>query len=183
MRRTWLAMLLALGAFGVIDSTGAQASCAMPRPLPEMLASAPLVFVGTVVSTSDGDRVARVKVESIWKGPNLPAVVEVHGSPASGWGAATSVDRHYRAGERDLFVLYSDQQPYQDNNCSATQPYSAQVAVLAPSDVRSPAPLTTREQVQNLVSQYWLSIAIAVVVVAIAVVAYMSVRRPRPSPQ
>jgi hypothetical protein len=169
-------MLLALGALGVIGSTGAQASCAMPRPLPEILASAPLVFVGTVVSTSDGDRVARVKVESIWKGPDLPAYLDVHGSPVSGGGGATSIDRRYRSGERDLFVLLSDRPPYQDNNCSATQPYTADVAALAPADARTPP--AAADQIQNPVSEHLLTISIAVLIIS-AVAIFIGLRRLR----
>ncbi|GAC1684160.1 MAG: hypothetical protein PVS2B1_03440 [Candidatus Dormibacteraceae bacterium] len=177
MTKVWLAALLAVGAFYVIGTAGAAASCVMPRPLPEAVASAPLVFVGPVVSTSDGDRVAHVKVESIWKGPGLPAHVDVHGSPVSGFGTASSVDRRYRAGERDLFVLLSDQPPYQDNSCSATQPYTAQVAALAPADAKAPAPPTAVEQIQNFAGQYWLPIAIALVVIAVA--AFAGMRRLR----
>ena len=175
MTKAWLPALLAVGAIYVIGTAGAAASCVMPRPLPESVATAPLVFVGTVVSTSDGDRVAHVKVESIWKGPNLPAYVDVHGSPVSGFGTASSVDRRYRAGERDLFVLFSDQPPYQDNSCSATQPYTAALAALAPSDARPPAPPTAREQIQIWFNQYRLLMAIAVVV--LAVVAFIGLRR------
>jgi len=175
MIKAWVAALLALGAFYVIGTAGAAASCVMPRPLPESVATAPLVFVGTVVSTSDGDRVAHVKIESIWKGPHLPTYIDVHGSPVSGFGTASSVDRRYRAGERDLFVLFSDRPPYQDNSCSATQPYTAQVAALAPADARPPAPPTASEQIQSLVSQFWLPVGIAVL--AVAVVVFIGLRR------
>lgn len=178
MNKIWIAALLALGAFGVIGTAGAQASCVMPRPLPEAVASAPLVFVGTVVSTSDGDRVAHVKVESIWKGPNLPAYVDVHGSPASGFGTATSVDRKYREGERNLFVLFSDQQPYQDNSCSATQPYTAEVAALAPHDAKKPDPQTPGEQIQNLASEYRPAIWTAVIVIS-GIAIFIGLRRLR----
>jgi hypothetical protein len=178
MRKTWLATLLALGAFVVIGSAGVQASCVMPPPLREQVKTAPLVFVGTVVSTSDGDRVARVKVESIWRGPTIAAVVEVHGSPVSGFGTASSIDRRYRSGERDLFVLFSDQAPYQDNNCSGTQPYTAEVAALAPPDARPPTPLTAGEQIQSVASQYWLPVGIALVVIAVA--AFIGWRRLTP---
>lgn len=175
MTKAWLPALLAVGAIYVIGTAGAAASCVMPRPLPEAVASAPLVFVGTVVSTSDGDRVAHVKVESIWKGPNLPAYVDVHGSPVSGFSTASSVDRRYRAGEQDLFVLFSDQPPYQDNSCSVTQPYTAALAALAPSDARSPASPTAGEQIQNLVSQFWLPVGIAALAIAVAV--FIGLRR------
>jgi hypothetical protein len=174
MTRALLATLLALGAFAA-GSAGAQASCAAPPSLKDQIAAARLVFVGTVVSTSDNDRVARVRVESIWKGPDLPAFVDVHGSPVSGQNAGSSIDRHYRAGERDLFVLYSDSPPLQDNSCSATQPYTEQLAALAPADARVPAAATTSPENQNSVGQYWLPIAIVALIVAAA--AFIGVRR------
>jgi hypothetical protein len=138
----------------------------MPSSLRDQIASARLVFVGTVVSTSDGDRLARVKVESIWKGPDLPAYVDVHGSPVSGQSAASSIDRHYRTGEQDLFVLFSESAPLQDNSCSATQAYTAEIAALAPADARLPAPVTAGYQIQNSAGQYWLPIVVAMILAA-----------------
>jgi hypothetical protein len=176
MTKSWIAALLALGAFGVFGTAGAQASCAQMPSLQEAVTTAPLVFVGTIVSTSDGDRVARVSVESIWKGPDLPAFVDVHGSPASGFGAVTSVDRRFRAGERDLFVLFSDRAPYQDNSCSATQPYTQALSALTPDDARPAAPPTAGEELQYLVSLFWLPVVIAVIISAAA---FVVVRRRR----
>jgi hypothetical protein len=167
LTKALLVTLLAMGAFVAI-SADAGASCAGPPSLPDQLATAPLVFVGTVAFTSDNDRVARVRVESIWKGPNLPAYVDVHGSPVSGPFSASSVDRTYRAGERDLFVLFSDRSPFQDNNCSATQIYTTDLAAFAPADARPPAPLTAGDQIQNWTSQYWLQTVIAVLIVTVA---------------
>jgi hypothetical protein len=175
MTKVWVAVLLALGAFGVIGTAGVQASCAQAPSLREQIAASPLVFVGTVISTSDNDRVARVSVESIWKGRVLPAYVDVHGSPVSGLFSFSSVDRMFRTGERDIFVLFSDQQPLQDNSCSATQPYTAEVAALAPSNAKSPAPLTAGDQIQNLFSDYRLPIGIALVILAVA--AFIGLRR------
>jgi hypothetical protein len=168
MTRAFAAALLSLAAFGVTGTSAALASCAQQPSLPEQVAASPMVFVGTVVSTSDNDRVARVEVESIWKGPSLPAYVDVHGSPVSGWFAVSSVDRTYRSGERDIFVLFSDQQPLQDNSCSATQPYTAEVAAFAPSNTKPPAALTLRDQVPSVVSAYWLPIVVAALVTAVA---------------
>jgi hypothetical protein len=167
MSKAWMATLIALATFGLIGTAGARASCAGPPSVQEQIASARLVFVGTVAFTSDNDRVARVKVESIWKGPNLPAYVYVHGSTVSGAFTATSVDRTYRQGERDLFVLFSDRQPFQDNSCSATQPYTAELSSLAPADARPPTPLTAGDQISNLVGQYWLPIGVAVLIIVV----------------
>ena len=177
MTKAWLAAVVAAYGFLVIGTAGAQASCAMLPSLQAQITTAPLVFVGTVVSTSDDDRVAHVRVESIWKGPTLSAYVDVHGSPVSGFGVYSSIDRTYRAGERDIFVLFSDGSPYQDNSCSATQPYTAEIAAFAPADARPPAPVTPVEQVQNWLIQYWLPVGVALVV--IAATAFIGLRRRR----
>jgi hypothetical protein len=139
-----------------------------------------LVFVGTVTFTSDNDRVARVKVESIWRGPELPAYVDVHGSPVSGLSAASSVDRKYSAGTRYLFVLFSANQPLQDNSCSATQVYTTEVAALAPGDARQPAPATAFDDVQNAISQYWLrALGLLAIVGAVVFIGLRRSGRPR----
>src|SRR3981081_736956 len=105
MKRAMLGLLLAVGVL-LGGSGGAQASCgALPgASLRDELATAPVVFVGTVAFTSDNDRVARVRVESIWRGPDLPAYVDVLGSPVTGPFTASSVDRKFRSGERYVFV-------------------------------------------------------------------------------
>jgi hypothetical protein len=60
----------------------ASASCSLlPGQTPSTLANAPVVFVGTVVSTNNGDREATVKVESIWRGPDMLTYVRVIGTP------------------------------------------------------------------------------------------------------
>src|ERR1700674_2352417 len=169
MTKSLLMTLLAVGAF-VANSAGVEASCAGPPSLPAQFATAQLVFVGTVAFTSDNDRVARARVASVWTGPNLAAYVDVHGSPVSGPFSLSSVDRTYRAGERDLFVLFSDRSPFQDNNCSATQIYTTELARFAPVDARPPAPLTAGDQVQNWISQYWLQIVSAVLLVTAAAI-------------
>lgn len=175
MARALLVTLLAAAAIlgGTAD---AHASCMAPPSLRDQMASAPSVFVGTVVFTSDNDRVARVKVESIWRGPDLPAYVDVHGSPVSGPGAASSIDRKYSAGTRYLFVLFNASQPLQDNNCSGTQVYTSDLAAYAPADARSPAPSTAVDQIQNATHQYWLAALGLLSLVAAAVV--IGLRRP-----
>jgi hypothetical protein len=179
MAKALLLMLLVVSAF-VAVGTSAQASCAGTGSLRDWLVSARVVFVGTIVSTSDNDRVAHVRVESIWKGPDLSSYVDVHGSPVSGPFAASSIDRHFRAGERDLFVLYSAQAPLQDNSCSATQVYTTEIAALAPAGARLPASPSPVDQVQISAGQYWLPITVAVVVVAVAAfIVGRRLRRPR----
>jgi hypothetical protein len=167
MTRALLVAILALGAVAA-GAAGAQASCAAPPSLRDQVASAPMVLVGTVLFTSDNERVARVKVESIWRGPELPAYVDVHGSPVSGLNTASSVDRKYSAGTRYLFILFSADRPLQDNSCSATQVYTSELAALAPADARSPAPATALDPVRNAIGQYWLPALGFLALVAVA---------------
>ncbi len=118
----------------------ASASCGLlPGQTPGTFASAPVVFVGTVVSTSNGDRAAIVKVESIWRGPDMLTYVRVIGTPEPS-AQATSVDRKYQAGKRYLFVPENSSSPFDDNNCSATQPYTPALASQAPANARAPQP-------------------------------------------
>jgi hypothetical protein len=175
MTRALLVTLFVLSALAA-ESAAAHASCAAQPSVRDQIGAARLVFVGTVVATSDSDRIARVRVESIWKGPDLPAYVDVHGSPVSGQNAASSIDRHYRAGDRDLFVLFSENAPLQDNSCSATQPYTAELAALAPADARSPAPAATGDQIQDSNGRYWLPILVVAVIV-VAAAAFIGRRR------
>ena len=178
MARAFTVALLTLGAL-VLGSAGAQASCVVPPPIREQVASAGLVFVGTVLSTSDRDRVARVRVESIWRGPEVPTYVDVYGSPVAGSGAS-SIDRTYSAGTRYLFVLYSADPPLQDNNCSGTRVYSTELAALAPAGARSPAPATAGDELQNAAVLYWLpALGFLALVAAAAVIGLRRVGRLR----
>jgi hypothetical protein len=165
-QRLVLAAVIALW-IAISGAGSAHASCALPPSLPDEIKSSPLVFVGTVLYTSDGDRVARVRVESIWKGPDLAAYVDVHGSPLAGSGQATSVDRTYQGGTRYLFVLYSAEQPLSDNDCSGTRPYTDDIASLRPDSARGPAPATPLDEAQNLAGEHgWLLTGLAVVLIA-----------------
>ena len=179
MARALIVTVLALGVL-VVGSAGAQASCVAPLSIRDQVASAGLFFVGTVIFTSDNDRVARVRVESIWRGPELPTYVDVHGSPVSGPGAASSIDRKYSAGTRYLFVLYGADQPLQDNSCSGTQVYTAELATLAPAGARSPAPPTAGDEIHNAVALYWQpALGVLALMAAAGVIALRRAGRPR----
>lgn len=136
-----LSVVLALSTF---LTSPASASCAGLPPLPARLSGASVAFVGTVLATARQDRLALVRVETIWKGPALPPLIEVNGSPALpgsplifGGGSATSDDRRYKIGERYLFIPTSGP-PFLESECSGTAPYSAVVATFSPAVARSP---------------------------------------------
>lgn len=130
-----------MGAAAVTGTVQGLASCGAVRVgLSAGLATAPLVFVGTVTGTADQDRTATVHVDEVWTGQHLPPEVILRGSPDAG-AAATSVDRHYQGGRQYLFVPVSvSGPPYDDNACTMTRDFAADVAALRPTSViRYPA--------------------------------------------
>ena len=171
-----LLVTIALGSLILAGAIDAAASCVQPRPLPDVLNEAQSVFVGTVVYTWDGDRRARVHVESIWRGPVLPAYVEVHGSPADGMFTATSVDRTYQAGQKYLFALLGTSQPLQDNSCSATQPYTQALGAYAPAHAISPMSPTVIDPVANVIGPNWPAWLVALTLIAGGAAAFLFVR-------
>jgi hypothetical protein len=89
-----------------------------------------VVFVGVVAAASDQNRTAQVSVEAVWKGPSLPARVQVDGSLVQGGNVMTSVDRRFQVGERYLFIAGGNQRGtvFEDTACSPTTVYDATVA-------------------------------------------------------
>lgn len=144
MDRTRLtrALLTTAGALAalVVAAGPAAASCAPPPPMEQAIEDAKQVFVGTVETVADESYQANVRVEEVWKGPDVPPVAQVHGSPGmrGGQTARTSVDRTYMAGTRYLFVLYDDSAPYEDNSCTKTSEWQEDYAQYRPADWRHP---------------------------------------------
>lgn len=147
----------------------------------DQIRTASVAFVGSVNYTSDNNRTARVKVESIWKGPRLPAYVDVHGeAPGSGTFSASEADHQYQTGQRYLFLPLNAQPPFQDyGECSfSTQPYTVTLASYAPVDATAPDSPTIGDMFGNFAGQYSTALLIALVlVVGAALIAFL--RRPR----
>ncbi|MDQ6878927.1 MAG: hypothetical protein M3082_14800 [Candidatus Dormibacteraeota bacterium] len=185
MTARWLALLVALGALLLTAATPAQASCGVfSRPLPttrDEVNAAKVVFVGKVVYTSDQNRSARVRVESIWKGPSLPAYIDVHGeAPGSGPFSGSEGDHQYQAGQQYLFFPLNDHPPFQDyGDCNAsTQVYSAALAAYAPADAKAPNPAAPSDMIWNFVDEYTLPRTIAALLV-VALASLVLVKRHR----
>jgi hypothetical protein len=137
--RATAALLVALIAAVVGAPLPVRASCMMPLPLPQALAEADLVFVGTVSAVANHDRRATVLVEEIWKGPALVPVVDVRGG-GDDESMFTSADRTYTQGVRYLFVLSTDGGPLMDSACSSTQEWSPDLQAHRPSQVVTTQP-------------------------------------------
>ncbi|GAC1345706.1 MAG: hypothetical protein NVSMB29_20010 [Candidatus Dormibacteria bacterium] len=179
MRRLLVASILVVGGLSALPHAAA-ASCARPlgaggatTTLQARLAEAPAVFVGTVASTRNNARVARVQVESVWKGSPIPSRVTVSGTPDQS-SAATSVDRTFRAGERYLFAPSSATSPFQDTNCSATQPWSPDLAVLKPAAAVPPSPGSDGLEPTGLAATpVWIPAGVAVVILVAGAAAWL----------
>ena len=133
---SWIVVALlpfiALAVLLLVPSV-ADASCAGPVSVQDAVRSAPTVFVGTVTDLSSGGRVATVRVDDVWRGSEIPASVDVVGTPDLN-AAATSVDRTYAAGSQYLFVPDGGgPDHFTDNSCTATRPYSGNLAALRPA--------------------------------------------------
>jgi hypothetical protein len=133
----WLAPRpLALVALGILASgrpPSAVASCAGLQPLPRVLATAPVVFVGTVVSTRDRSSVAIVRVDEVWRGTHVPKVAVVAND-------STEDSRSFRVGVTYLFVPVGRPRvsPYEDNACSATRRYTRALTKYRPRNAHRP---------------------------------------------
>lgn len=108
------AILLCAWTLSVLAAAPAAASCATDSPRPS-----PDAFVGTVIATSKGDRVAEVITDE-------GATVTVQGTEETSWfsNAQSSTDRRYALGGRHEFHPVNDDSPYADNSCTATRQLS-----------------------------------------------------------
>lgn len=144
--RHGLVVLLLL--LGVWPAPLARASCIAGPPLAEAVATADTVFIGTVLATTNEGRLARVRVDAVWRGGPLPAVVVVNGRYAgpglppapAGEVQWSSVDRSYTVGERYLFLPHNGVSPFEDVPCTSTRLYTPDLDRYAPAAVRTPDP-------------------------------------------
>ena len=165
----------------------AQASCALPAPLPSAIHSASGVFVGTVTATTWQGRRATVSVEDVWRGQvTSPAVVV--GSPGDA-RTYSSVDRKYVVGTTYLFVSYASRAgEWQDNNCSNTRAYTpalaryrpAGAARIAVEPTSSPVPTAEppRPQKSQESGRWWWALA-GVGIAGVPVVVLLRRRRTK----
>ena len=110
----------------------------MPPPTGRAVKEADIVFVGTVIDTTNGGRWATVEVEEIWKGEDIDSVVEIKAGPADPPGptmAASSVDRSFDEGARYLFFPFRKQNgTFTDSSCSNTTRFTTDLERFRPPD-------------------------------------------------
>ncbi len=123
----------------------AVADCMGPPAFDEAVKTADIILVGTVTETINGNRWATVAVEEIWRGPDVPATLQIKGGPDA--NAASSVDRAFEVGQRYVFFPYieADTEPLPgvaagglaDNSCTSTQIWDDSMAAFRPADART----------------------------------------------
>jgi hypothetical protein len=157
----------------VLTPSAALADCMMPPPVQEAAQSAEIVFVGTVVETTNRNSWASVTVDEVWRGPDQLAQVVVKGGP--GGNAVSSVDRSFQAGTKYLFFPYLDETGnLADNACTNTVEWSADLAQLRPADARQPlgaTPTGNGFDVGGLVAPLGVAILVGGVLLIIGLVA------------
>jgi hypothetical protein len=179
-----LVMLGGLAAAALIGSTAVKASCAVSGPsrsVADEIASVQVVFVGSVIYTTDNNRTARVRVESIWKGPAMPAYVDVHGeAPGSGPFSGSEGDHHFQAGQKYVFVPLIDRAPFEDyGDCNiSTQPFTAKLAANGTPNAKPAAAPTTSDLIWNFMDQYLGQVATVGLLILLGIsVSLMTTRR------
>lgn len=185
----WLAPVVAAMAVALTGSTSVHASCGISGPLPsatDQVSAAKVVFVGSVIYTTDNNRTARVRVDAIWKGPRLPAYVDVHGeAPGSGPFSGSEGDHQFQSGQEYLFFPLNDQPPFEDyGDCNiSTQPYTTALAANAPPGALTPNPPTISDSFWNVVGQYlWPITIVGLLVVAVVSILILNLRRRAKAP-
>jgi len=173
MKRLLVTLTVFAGVLAVAASPAA-ASCAEIPPVKKAIADADILFVGTVVETTNDDRWATVEVEEVWKGGDIADVVEVRAGPPDPPGpisVAGSNDRTYRAGVRYLFFPYGAKGDIlQDSACSRTTRLTRAVERFRPASMERPTPApepTPASPGQSESLSLLLPVGVAVVVVAL----------------
>jgi len=132
-----LVSFLLVAAVAIRPGVARGLSCIQPPPLPDAVAQAEIAFVGTVTATINDGRWATVAVEEIWKGPDMPPVVEVHGGGPN--PSDSLADRTFTAGTRYVFFPYVEDGVLTDNICSSTMEFPFEIS-FRPESFRTPTP-------------------------------------------
>jgi hypothetical protein len=116
MKRNTIALAFSLILLGAADAALA-CSCAPPPPPEDVLKSSSAVFTGTVlgVTTSGGDHVVRLRVETTWKGAKCGEVTVLTATEDAACGYT------FQAGESYLVYATEEQGKLSTNLCSRTK--------------------------------------------------------------
>lgn len=178
--RVLVAALPSALALVLLLQQGVSASCAGPPPIEVALREADSVFVGVVRDVANNDRLAQVEVREIWRGPDLPRIVQVQGGPDDP-NMITSTDRTYATGTTYLFVLAGRAVDGRllDSGCTPTTRWRDDLAVHRPADPRPPVGADETPE-RELIPLPMLGLGVGLVLIAlVSAVAFRAGQRPR----
>lgn len=138
-------LVLVVASMAMLAPTSAAADCQPAGPIEEVLQTAEIVFVGTVVAVEGP--AARFAVTDVWAG-DVGATVEVRGlaDPGGrdgGFGAGFSEDdRHWTRGETYLVLPWVDGGVLRDSICTSTTEWRDELAALRPASAVMVEPAT-----------------------------------------
>jgi len=183
LSRAAAAMLALSATFAILIAAPSPAwacSCAEPPPPTQALDEADAVFLGEIVETRrvggefDGELIARVAVEEVWKG-EVAELVDVHTEPDSamcGYG--------FTAGDRDLLYAQHDDDSYSTHLCTRSAPVEAAEEDLAAFG-EGRAPVAGEQLTGDGPSWFVLgAVGLTILVAAALVVGWRFRRSPRP---
>lgn len=173
-------MVVGLLVGPAIEVAPALASCASTPSLEDAVSHADVVFVGTVVSLANRGRWATVKVEERWRGAGgLSSTIEVRsgGDP----GVDSPTDRTYQL-RRYLFTIRNGPGYLVDDACSATTPWTGNLARLRPEEVEPAPGVPSDSSSSDSDLGTLLSTGALFAALGIAVIAYLIVLRARRRP-
>lgn len=176
----WLLSAVPLAAPLGPRADTAMASCAGTPSIEDAVLFGDVVVVGSVVKLDNDDRWATVRVEERWRGArDVPDTIEVHGGPEA--AAATTTDRTFQL-TRYLFVLTPGEGFYVDDACTATRPWTPDLAAYRPAGV-SPAPDVVSGSKVTVIDPASIALGAGLLLaLLIAVAAYILILRARRRP-
>lgn len=147
--------LVLLGTLAAVAAPGAtpaaHAQCGNPAPFDTALVEANTVFVGEVISLSNRNREASMRVIEVWKGRQLPATVVVEGGSSDPTDFGPD-DRTFQQGRTYLVFSDDTRSPFTSDRCTATKLYTPLGGRAIPQDAatalginRARAPMAAAE--------------------------------------
>jgi len=146
----------------------AQAEAATCGPAPDVVASADVVFVGTLTAADSTGTQATFAVEEVWKGDDLPSVVAVTGSPGQ-WFVPAPLTRYL------VLATAAGGTLHVGNECNQAYLWDASMAAQRPSTAHPPLSASTDAVVEVPVP----ILVIAGIVALVAGVSLVAFRGPR----
>jgi len=136
-------VLLTLMGLMVPATLQVDAACLAPRPGFDPVAHARVAFLGTVASSTNDQQQALVRVESVWRGPQLPAEVAVESSVLPPPGVGIEDLAIFIPGTRYLFLPENTGQPFKFGGCGGPTEYTSALDRYRPGTAHSPLSAST----------------------------------------